>query len=89
MTVGAFLEYVLAHDCHIYQQTKTYLKLRKNGTKGTGNMSGLPFENPKKEILPFTACLICQNLGIDSPEDVEAGKGPLEFINKNHFSKEE
>lgn len=84
MTFGAFLEYVLSNGCHIYQETQYYYKLRKDGTKGTGNMSGLPFKDPDKDIKPVTACQICHNLGISIPDEVSHAEDVVNYIRNQH-----
>ncbi len=86
MTYGAFLEYILANECHVYQKTENYYKIRKNGTHGSKNMSGLPFNDSQKQVRPFTVCQICHNLDIPVPDEVKEAEEIIAQIRKKHLN---
>lgn len=80
MTQSEFLKYILDHDCFVYQQTLNYYKLRKKGTRGSLNMSGLPIGDPDRHLYPEMICQICKNLGIESPDECKPAMTILESI---------
>lgn len=80
MIQSDFLKYIETHDCYVYQKKLHYYKLRKKGTRGTLNMSGLPIFPPDTELFPEMVCQICKNLGIEAPEECRPAKTILESI---------
>ncbi len=87
MTQGAFLEYLYVTDCYIYKQTEKYYKLRKTGTTGSKNMSGMPLMDSDKEMRPYTICQICHNLGVPVPEEVKFAEEVITYIRDKHLSE--
>jgi hypothetical protein len=86
MTHGALIEYILANDCYIYKEVANYYKFRKNGSNRTENMSGLPKTDSKTEVLPFTVCQVCHNLGIPVPPEVKFAEEVINIIREKHIN---
>lgn len=81
MTQGAFIEYLLANECFIYQEIPgRYYKWRNK--QKPKNMSGMPLQDNDKELRPVTICQICHNLDIGVPEEVKHAEEVIAYIKK-------
>lgn len=80
MTQSEFLRFIIDNDCFVYQKKEYYYKLRKKGTRGSLNMSGLPIAEPDTELFPELICQVCRSLGIDPPEECAPSKTIIETV---------
>lgn len=81
MTLGAFIEYLLDHDCDIARDYDCeVLQIKRRGTAGLGLKITIPYFDRSRRVKAITICRVCKTLEVPIPEDARHAEEVLLFI---------
>lgn len=87
MTQGAFIEYLLFHECDIDREipNEVYRIKNRNLPKLTATMN---YFDSTKKLKAATICQICHSLTIPVPDDVKHIEDVVIYIRNKDLSKD-